>query len=160
YRIEKVLYESQPGHVVTADLYLPDGTPPYPAVLLPAGHSADGKAENQRPATLLALNGIAALCYDPIGEGERYQFLDADREPRSRSTTEHTLLDAGCIPLGRNTATYRIWDGMRSLDYLASRTDIDAKRLGVTGCSGGGTLSSYLMALDDRVACAAPSCHV
>jgi dienelactone hydrolase len=160
YRVEKVIYESQPRHFVTADLYLPDTAPPYPAVLLPAGHSADGKGENQRPATLLALNGIAALCYDPIGEGERYQFLDADGKPRYRSTTEHTLLGAGSIPLGRSTATYRIWDGMRSLDYLAGRPDIDPKRLGVTGCSGGGTLTSYLMALDDRVACAAPSCYI
>jgi dienelactone hydrolase len=160
YHVEKLVYESQPHHYVSADLFLPDGDPPFPAVLLPAGHSADGKLENQRPAILLALHGIAALCYDPIGEGERYQFLDGDGKPRYRPTTEHTLLAAGCVPLGRNTATYRVWDGIRSLDYLAGRKDIDPKRLGVTGCSGGGTLTSYLMALDERVACAAPSCYV
>src|SRR5204862_2010382 len=57
-------------------------------------------------------------------------------------------------------ATYRVWDGIRSLDYLAGRPDIDPKRLGCTGCSGGGTLTSYLMALDDRVAVAAPSCYL
>ena len=55
---------------------------------------------------------------------------------------------------------YRIWDGIRSLDYLAGRPEIDPKRLGCTGNSGGGTLTSYLMALDDRIAAAAPSCYI
>src|SRR5207253_3248599 len=59
-----------------------------------------------------------------------------------------------------STATYRIWDGIRSLDYLASRLEVDPKRLGCTGNSGGGTLTAYLMALDDRIACAAPSCYL
>ena len=62
--------------------------------------------------------------------------------------------------VGRSTASYRIWDGIRSLDYLATRPEIDAKKLGCTGCSGGGTLTSYLMALDDRIVAAAPSCYI
>jgi cephalosporin-C deacetylase-like acetyl esterase len=160
YRIEKLIYESQPRHYVTANLYLPEAKPPYPAVLVPCGHSANGKASNQRVCILLAKHGIAAMCYDPIGQGERYQFLDREGKPRFKPTTEHTLVGASSIPLGRNAATYRIWDGIRSLDYLASRKDIDGTKLGVTGCSGGGTMTSYLMALDDRVACAAPSCYV
>jgi len=162
YRIEKVIFESQPGHLVTANLYLPDGEGPFPGVVIPSGHSRSAKAAgyNQQAAVVLARFGIAALPYDPIGQGERAQFLDADGKPRFGTTTEHTLLGAGCIPLGLNTATFRIWDGMRALDYLASRPEIDAQRLGVTGCSGGGTLTSYLMALDDRVACAAPSCYL
>jgi dienelactone hydrolase len=53
-----------------------------------------------------------------------------------------------------------VWDGIRSLDYLAARPEIDAKKLGCTGCSGGGTLTSYLMALDDRILAAAPSCYI
>src|SRR5262249_37791141 len=73
---------------------------------------------------------------------------------------EHTTVGVGSIPLGRGTATFRIWDGMRAIDYVAGRKDIDAKKIGVTGVSGGGTLTSYLMALDDRVACAAPSCYL
>lgn len=163
YRAEKVIYESQPQHYVTAVLFLPAGgeaKPPYPAVLVPCGHSRNGKAANQRVCILLAKFGIAAMSYDPIGQGERYQFLDAEGKPRFKPTTEHTALGAGCIPLGRGTATYRIWDGMRSIDYLVSRKDIDGEKIGVTGCSGGGTLTSYLMALDHRVQCAAPSCYL
>ena len=70
------------------------------------------------------------------------------------------MVGIGSLLVGRSTATYRIWDGIRSLDYLGSRPEIDAKRLGCTGCSGGGTLTSYLMALDDRIVCAAPSCYL
>jgi dienelactone hydrolase len=171
FTIEKVIYESQPRHYVTALLYLPSATsataaivakPPFPAVLVPSGHSANGKAAdyNQQVAMLLARHGIAALCYDPIGQGERSQMLGSAGQPRYRSTTEHTLVGAGSIPVGRGTATFRIWDGIRSIDYLADRGDIDMTKIGVTGCSGGGTLTSYLMALDDRVACAAPSCYL
>jgi dienelactone hydrolase len=162
YRIEKLILESQPAHYVTALLYVPEGQGPFPAVVVPSGHSATGKAAdyNQLVCMLLARHGIAALAYDPIGQGERSQFLNEAGKPRYNSTTEHTLVGAGCIPLGRNTATFRIWDGMRMIDYLASRPDIDPQRIGATGCSGGGTLTSYLMALDDRVACAAPSCYI
>ena len=66
----------------------------------------------------------------------------------------------GALLVGRSTAGYRVWDGIRSLDYLASRPEIDPRRLGCTGCSGGGTLTSYLMALDDRILAAAPSCYI
>src|SRR5205814_4128830 len=51
-------------------------------------------------------------------------------------------------------------DGIRSIDYLVSRPEIDPKKIGSTGNSGGGTLTAYLMALDDRIACAAPSCYI
>jgi dienelactone hydrolase len=161
YRLEKIIYESQPRHYVTAVMFVPTkAMPPYPVVVMPCGHSPGGKVENQIAGAFLAQNGIACLTYDPIGQGERYQFLDGKGKPVLKSTTEHTLLGAGSIPVGRGTATYRIWDGIRSIDYVASRKDIDPKKIGVSGCSGGGTLTSYLMALDDRVACAAPSCYV
>jgi dienelactone hydrolase len=130
---------------------------------MPIGHSANGKAAEsvQRGAILLARNGIAVLAYDPIGQGERRQLLDRQGKPAlSSSTAEHTLTGIGALLVGQGTATYRIWDGIRSLDYLAGRPEIDPKRLGCTGCSGGGTLTSYLMALDDRIAVAAPSCYI
>jgi cephalosporin-C deacetylase-like acetyl esterase len=163
YRIEKVIFESQPRHHVTATLYLPEGEGPHPAVLVSSGHSRPGKAAdyNQRFGIVLARQGMAALCYDPIGQGERSQILGDDGRPRFNSTTqEHTLIGVGSILVGTNTARYRVWDGIRAIDYLASRSDIDAKRIGFTGCSGGGTLTSYVMALDERVACAAPSCYL
>ncbi len=162
YRIEKVIFESQPRHYVTGVMYLPRGKPPYAGVLVPCGHSANGKASElyQRACILLAKNGLAAFCYDPIGQGERYQILDAEGKPKYGSTAEHTLVGVGCILLGANTARYRIYDGMRAIDYMLSRGDIDPKRIGCTGNSGGGTLTSYLMALDQRILCAAPSCYL
>jgi cephalosporin-C deacetylase-like acetyl esterase len=163
FRVEKVIYESRPNHHVTANLYLPDAKGPVPGVLLPCGHSANGKAADayQRAAILMAKNGLAVLCYDPIGQGERLQLLKDDGKPGiAGSTTEHTLIGIGAWLTGQSVAGYRIWDGIRSLDYLASRPEVDAKRLGCTGNSGGGTLTSYLMALDDRIVCAAPSCYI
>ena len=164
YRIERIIYASRPGHHVTALLYLPEGKPPFPGVLVPCGHSANGKAADtyQRVCILLAKNGMAAFCYDPIGQGERIQKLDTDGKPaiREGSTTEHTMAGIGALLVGRQAASYRIWDGLRALDYLAERPEIDPARLGCTGNSGGGTMTAYLMALDDRVAAAAPSCYI
>ena len=163
YRVERILFESQPGHHVAANLFLPAGQPPFPAVCVSSGHSRPGKAAdyNQRIGIVLAKNGIAALAYDPIGQGERSQILTAEGKPQFTSTTtEHYLVGVGSILVGKNTATYRVWDGMRAIDYLCSRPDINKERIGFTGCSGGGTLTSYVMALDERVACAAPSCYL
>ncbi len=163
YRIEKLICESRPQHHVTATLYLPEGKGPFPGVLMPIGHSTNGKAADyvQRGAILLAKNGLAVLTYDPIGQGERRQLLDRQGKAAiPGSTTEHTLTGIGALLVGQNTATYRIWDGIRSLDYLVSRPEIDATRIGCTGCSGGGTETSYLMALDERITAAAPSCYV
>lgn len=135
YRIEKIIYESQPKFYVTAILYLPNARPPFPAVLFPCGHSENGKASEayQRACILLALNGFAVLCYDPIDQGERFQLLKEDGSPRIGGTLGHTMTGVGCILLGRNTATIRIWDGMRGIDYLTGRKDIDPQRIGCTG---------------------------
>ncbi|MHC4176297.1 MAG: alpha/beta hydrolase family protein [Planctomycetota bacterium] len=162
YRIEKIIFQSQPRHFVTAVLYLPDAEPPYPGVLVPCGHSGNGKAAEpyQRASILLAKSGMAALCYDPIDQGERFQLLDDDGKPVIGGTTAHSALGIGSTLLGRNTATYRIWDGMRAIDYLRSREEVDPEQIGCTGNSGGGTLTSYLMALDQRIRCAAPSCYL
>jgi cephalosporin-C deacetylase-like acetyl esterase len=163
FHVEKVIYESRPEHHVTANLYLPSGKGPFPGVLVPCGHSANGKAAEayQRACILMALNGLAVLCYDPIGQGERSQILDKAGKPAlAASTSEHTMVGVGALLVGRCTASYRIWDGIRSLDYLAGRPEVDPQRLGCTGNSGGGTLTAYLMALDDRIVAAAPSCYL
>lgn len=184
YRIEKVIFQSRPGHHITANLYLPKSPPPFPGVIVPCGHSFNGKAADgyQRVSILLARHGIAALCYDPIGQGERYQTFDKDGrplgldyhggassvkqlaeipgQPHFNPVEEHTLIGLGALLVGTNAAYFRIWDGLRATDYLASRSDIDSQRLGCTGNSGGGTLTAYLMALDDRIQCAAPTCYL
>ena len=162
YRIEKVLFESQPGLFVTAHLFLPDASafkPPYPGILICCGHSNDGKAADayQRGGVLAAQSGFAALIYDPIDQGERLQ-LPGKHPPNN--VNGHNLIGVRAMLLGWNTARFRIWDGMRALDYLQSRPEVNPQRLGVMGNSGGGTLSSYLMALDDRIGAAAPSCFL
>src|SRR5947207_1635452 len=87
------------------------------------------RSTSQRGCILLAKNGIAALAYDPIGQGERRQLLDDGGKPAvPRSTDEHTLVGVGALLVGWNTATYRIWDAIRGLDYLAGRPEVDAKK--------------------------------
>lgn len=163
YKVEKVIFESQPKHYVTALLFLPEVgkyKPPFPGVIVPCGHASEAKAYEayQTMGASLALNGMAALVFDPIDQGERSQMPSA--LPKVEGTTAHTMLGVGSILLGRNTARFEIWDGMRAIDYLQSRPEIDPNRIGCTGNSGGGTQTSYLMALDDRIRAAAPSCYI
>jgi cephalosporin-C deacetylase-like acetyl esterase len=163
YKVEKIIFESQPKHYVSALLFLPDSKKhkaPYPGVLVPCGHSRNGKAYEsyQTMGALLALNGMAAMVFDPIDQGERNQLLS--QLPNLQGTRAHTMVGVGSILLGRNTAWFEIWDGMRGIDYLQSRPEIDSKRIGCTGNSGGGTQTSYLMSLDKRIVAAAPSCYI
>lgn len=162
YRIEKVLFESLPGVYVSAILYLPEAEPPYPGVLVPCGHSQNGKARDlyQRAPILMAKNGMAALCFDPIEQGERIQLFKENGEPYAASVFAHQMIGVGSTLVGRDTAHFRIWDSIRALDYLAGRPEVDPERLGCTGISGGGTETSYLMALDARVLAAAPGCYI
>lgn len=178
YRVEKIVLETRPAFHLTGNLYLPDAPPPWPAVLVPCGHSHEGKAVGQYQliCMLLARHGMAALCYDPIGQGERYQILDTTKERtvfddaphvkvphpnvRLMCTTEHTMTGISSALIGANVAQFRIWDGMRVIDYLQSRKDIIADKIGCTGNSGGGTETAYLMALDDRIVAAAPGCFL
>jgi dienelactone hydrolase len=178
YRIEKILLETRPAFHLTGNLYLPDTPAPWPAVLVPCGHSHDGKAAGQYQliCMLLARHGMAALCYDPIGQGERYQMLDLEKDRdvfddaphvkvphpnvRLMCTTEHTMTGISSALIGANVAQFRIWDGMRVIDYLQSREDILSDKIGCTGNSGGGTETAYLMALDDRILAAAPGCYL
>jgi len=165
YRIEKVIFESQPHFYVTANLYLPTtGHPPYPAILYPLGHERGGKTNPtwQQMLGSLATKGFVALTWDPIGQGERLQIFDEDlRESKvGNSTTEHTVVGTQCMLVGDHLARYTIWDGMRALDYLLSRKEVDPARIGLTGNSGGGTHTAYIAALDDRIQVAAPSCYI
>jgi cephalosporin-C deacetylase-like acetyl esterase len=163
YRIEKVVYESLPGFYVTANVYVPEqGGGPFPAILTPVGHGAAGKAGEREVAVGLVKKGFIVLKYDPIGQGERLQYYDPDlRASRAGGPTdEHSHANGHTMVVGENVARYRIWDGMRGIDYLVSRKDVDAGRIGCTGCSGGGTLTTYISALDDRVKVAAPSCYM
>ena len=112
YRVEKVIYESQPKHFVTALLFVPEKAvfkPPYPGVLIPCGHSENGKGSDayQSMGALLALNGMAALVVDPIDQGERGQYLGDGGWPQLWGTAAHWRLGIGSTLLGRNTAQVR-----------------------------------------------------
>jgi dienelactone hydrolase len=164
YRIEKLLFESQPGLFVTALVYLPDGAGPKPAVLLPCGHSAVGKAfaNYQEIGGRLAKRGYVVLSWDPVGQGERSQFWDAARG-RSRYNLvcgEHAVLGNLATLAGTSLVRYEVWDGMRALDYLLTRPEVDPRRLSITGTSGGGFQSTWIGALDERIGVVAPSCFV
>lgn len=165
YKIEKVIFESQPRFYVTASLYVPTrGRGPFPAILFPLGHEEGAKAHDtwQQILGSFAQKGYVALAWDQIGQGERVQMFDTDfGESKVRhSTTEHTIIGIQCLLTGDNLARYTIWDGIRALDYLLSRPEVDASRIGLTGNSGGGTHTAYLGALDDRIHVAAPSCYL
>jgi len=99
YTVEKVIFQSQPRHYVTALFYLPQGKPPFPGVLVPCGHSDNGKAMDvyQRACLVLVKNGFAVLCYDPIDQGERFQLLDPQGKPPVRGTMAHCLAGVGSI---------------------------------------------------------------
>src|SRR3989454_8491613 len=73
HTIEKVIFESLPGFYITGNLYRPNIPGRYPAVLVPSGHTQEGKPETQIVAANLAAKGYIALAYDPIGQGEREQ---------------------------------------------------------------------------------------
>jgi cephalosporin-C deacetylase-like acetyl esterase len=163
FRVERITYESLPGFRVTANVYLPTtGSGPFPAVLLTAGHDPSGKTGQYSFGANLARAGIAALAYDPISEGERMQYLDpATGASRvGRVTGEHSHAGLQTLLLGDHVSRYFVQDAMRGIDYLASRGDIDASRIGAFGCSGGGTVTAYLAALDDRVKAAATACYI
>jgi dienelactone hydrolase len=162
YVIEKVIFESLPRFYVTANLYRPAAPGKYPGILLPLGHWEQGKPAVQRIAANLALKGFVVLTYDPIGQGERLVAYDRrlGRSLAGGATEQHFMAGAQSLLAGENFARYRIWDGMRALDYLVSRPEVDPERIGCTGCSGGGTLTTYISALDPRVKVAAPACYM
>jgi dienelactone hydrolase len=165
YRIEKLVFESAPGHFVPALLYKPwKAAGPLPGVVSPCGHSDVGKAAG--PYQILHINlakrGHVVLTYDPVGQGERSQFWDAakGRSKFNLVCGEHAVLGNPLYLLGTSLARYRIRDGIRAIDYLTSLPGVDPKRVGCVGNSGGGTLTAYIAALDPRVTVAAICCYI
>lgn len=161
FRLERVIYDSLPEFHITANLYLPEGRGPFPAVISSPGHGATGKLGAYRFAGIFARNGIAVLIYDVIGQGERLQYPDAAGNSIVNQTIdEHAEAGVQTMLIGEHISRYFVWDAMRSLDYLQSRPDIDPNRIGAFGCSGGGTVTAYFAALDQRVKAAGVGCYL
>jgi cephalosporin-C deacetylase-like acetyl esterase len=164
YRIENVLFESRPGFLVSANLYVPRGRSfPLPGVVGSCGHSDNGKAIDtyQSFCQGLARLGYVVLIFDPIGQGERMQYVGPDMKPaRGTGTAEHNYAGIQQVLVDERFCAWRAWDGIRALDYLVSRKEVDPRHVGITGNSGGGTMTTWLCGLDDRWTMAAPSCFV
>ncbi|GIW96141.1 MAG: xylan esterase [Pirellulaceae bacterium] len=164
YIVEKVIFFSRPNFPVTANLYIPKNrSGPLPAVVGTCGHSVLGKAEPayQSFAQALARLGFVCLIYDPIGQGERLQYTtDELTSEIGAGVNEHLLAGNQQFLVGEFLGMWRAWDGIRALDYLLTRPEVDARRVGVTGNSGGGTMTTWLCGLETRWAMAAPSCFV
>jgi len=163
FHVEKLVYQSLPGFYVTALLYVPDNAPKKnPAVLVPSGHSPNGKAYYQGLCQRLAQRGYVVLSWDAVGQGERSQFWDA-KNRKSRYNlicAEHAVLGNLAYLAGTNLARWEIWDGIRAVDYLLTRPEVDPERINIAGTSGGGFQAAHIAALDSRIKVAVPSCYI
>lgn len=164
YRIEKVIFESRPNCLVTGNLYIPDKiNGKAPGVIAPCGHSENGKACDlyQGFCQRLTISGFVVLIYDPFNQGERDQYINLPERNAVRSCCPaHNMMGKQLELVGEFFGMWRVWDGIRSLDYLLTRPEVDPDRIGLTGNSGGGTLTTWLWAVEDRFTMAAPGCFV
>lgn len=161
FSVEKLYFESRPGYHVTAAIFLPDKRPEKaPAIIFCSGHSENGFRSEayQRLILNYVKKGFVVLAFDPIGQGERIQYQPA--ELKEGATGEHSYAGVQSFISGLPPANYFIWDGIRAVDYLLTRKEIDPARIGIAGRSGGGTQSAYIAAMDDRIAVAAPECYI
>jgi cephalosporin-C deacetylase-like acetyl esterase len=163
FRIEKLIFESLPGIYVSALVYVPeDGNKTHPAILVPAGHAANGKIHYQSLCQRLVQRGYVVISWDPAGQGERSQFWDA-KAGKSRYNlicAEHAVLGNLAYLAGTNLARWEIWDGIRAVDYLLTRPEVDPERISITGTSGGGFQAAHIAALDRRIKVAVVSCYI
>ena len=158
YTLEKLHFQSLPGLYVTANLYLPrPAQERYPTILYQVGHYNGHRRDGNKVApdclqqgTWFATHGYVALMIDTIELSEiagLHRGLLAEKR-----WWWHSM---GYTPAGVET-----WNAIRALDYLVTCPEVDAARIGCTGNSGGGTMTAYLSALDDRIQVAAPSCFL
>ncbi|MGH9845592.1 MAG: acetylxylan esterase [Blastocatellia bacterium] len=150
YRIEKIVFQSLPGLYVTGNFYLPaNASGPLPAVLYVCGHAPHplgAKTEYQDRAAWFASHGYACLIIDTLEFGEV-------------AGLHHGIHDLNLwnwLSLGYTPAGVEVWNAMRAIDYLETRPEVDRRRIGMTGTSGGGATTWFTAAVDERVAAAVP----
>lgn len=150
YIIEKILFESRPNYLVSANLYLPKNVSwPRPAHLNVIGHAQMGKADEryQRMSIAQAKNGFVVLTIDQLGQGERGML------------SAHKNIGIQSFISGTHVFNFMVWDAIRAIDYLVSRPEVDASKICMTGSSGGGMMTTYILPFDDRIAVAVPTCN-
>lgn len=167
YRIEHIVFESQPGFYVTSSLFIPKGRgrkDKAPAIVYCSGHTPLGYRSGAYQQVILNLvnKGFIVLAFDPVGQGERLEYFDKEKNKSALGgpTAEHSYPGSQAFLTGSSQARYMIWDGIRAVDYLLTRPEVDAERIGITGRSGGGTQSAYIAAFDPRISAAAPECYL
>ena len=164
FKIEKIIYLSRENFPVSANLFLPKTPGKHPGVIFLCGHSGNGKLSEayRSGAANLAAKGYAVLLIDPISQGERWQFIGVPNASKIHGlcTREHNMLGKQLRLCGDFFGAWRAYDALRGLDYLLSRPEVDPARIGITGNSGGGTMTTFTQALDSRFTMAAPSCYV
>jgi hypothetical protein len=156
FRVEKLIFDSRVDFPVTANLYLPtDVSKPVPAVLFPGPVSVEGKAYPSFHAACqgLARLGVAALIYDLAGTGERSMYLDpkSEAEVVRRGAAQLAMDTSRCLLVGAGLAAWHLWDGVRALEYLTTRAEIDPSRLACAGHDESALPAAYLVAMDDRI---------
>lgn len=152
YHIEKVVFESRPNFYVTCHVYVPDTIHGrLPIVVNVNGHWAHKKDEDriQLRCAFQATQGYIAIAVDSPGWSFEGNSL-IERRPEGNHN------DFALVQGGSNTTGYYVWDTMRALDYMATRTDTDMSKIGLTGASGGGLATLYTFAADDRYTAAVP----
>ena len=149
YRLENVLFESFPGWEVNATVYVPlDHEPPFPAVVVPVGHSGKQFESYQFPCQFFARAGFLAIVFDPPGQA-------SEKQPGN----DHFIDGVRCYVVGETSSRYFVADALRCIDYLESRSDVDMSGgVAMTGVSGGGTTTTFAALLDDRIRVIGPSC--
>jgi len=152
YRVEKLVFQSLPGLYVTGNFYVPkSATKPSPTILYLCGHSPHplgAKFQYQDRAIWFASHGFACLVLDTLEFGEVAGIHHGT----------HDLNMWHWLSLGYTPAGVEVWNAIRALDYLATRPEVDKQRIGLTGISGGGAMTWYTAAVDERIGAAAPVC--
>ena len=160
--IKNVIFNSRENVYITGNLYIPaKREKKCPAVLFQCGHSGNGKAyaSYQTAARIIASRGIIVLVTDPVGQGEREQYVDEDGMSVLYPAVEnHQQFGNQCFLIGENSIKYFLADAIKSIDFLETLNEVDPEKIGATGVSGGGTMTSLLMAYDERIKAAAPGC--
>jgi len=149
--IDKLHFQSRPGLYVTGNLYRPKTSEKkLPAILYVCGHSNKGRDGNktayQDHGAWFASHGFVCLIIDTLQLGEV-----AGQHHGTYKLGRWWWQARGYTPAG-----VECWNGIRAIDYLVSRPDVDAERIGVTGISGGGAATIWIAAADERVKVAAP----